>query len=120
MEKDIYYPKYINSDNGVYNGSYTDFNPISEIRVNLHFRTRNLDTWKIDESSNWFITDYYPYKDIILNQDKKELKTLMEASDLVGLLGFTNNDVYYQKSKIGKSFLRFSYITTKMNDKIKE
>lgn len=33
----------------------------------------------------------------------------MEASDLVGLLGFTNNDVYYQKSKIGKSFLRFSY-----------
>lgn len=114
MEKDIYYPKYINSDNGVYNGSYTDFNPISEIRVNLHFRTRNLDTWKIDESSNWFITDYYPYNDIILNdiilnQDKKELKTLMEASDLVGLLGFTNNDVYYQKSKIGKSFLRFSY-----------
>lgn len=113
MEKDIYYPKYINSDNGLYNGSYTDFNPISEIRVNLHFRTRNLDTWKIDESSNWFITDYYPYndiiKDIILNQDKKELKALMEASDLVGLLGFTNNDVYYQKSKIGKSFLRFSY-----------
>ncbi len=109
MEKDIYYPKYINSNDGVYNGSYTDFNPISEIRVNLHFRTRNLDTWKIDESSNWFITDYYPYKGIILNQDKKELKTLMEASDLVGLLGFTNNDVYYQKSKIGKSFLRFSY-----------
>ena len=109
MEKDIYYPKYINSDNGVYNGSYTDFNPISEIRVNLHFRTRNLDTWKIDESSNWFITDYYPYNYIILSQDKKELKALMEASDLVGLLGFTNNDVYYQKSKIGKSFLRFSY-----------
>ena len=107
MEKDIYYPKYINSKDGVYNGSYTDFNPISEIRVNLHFRTRNLDTWKIDESSNWFITDYYPYNDII--QDKKELKALMEASDLVGLLGFTNNDVYYQKSKIGKSFLRFSY-----------
>lgn len=109
MEKDIYYPKYINSNDGVYNGSYTDFNPISEIRVNLHFRTRNLDTWKIDESSNWFITDYHPYNDIISSQDKKELKALMEASDLVGLLGFTNNDVYYQKSKIGKSFLRFSY-----------
>lgn len=109
MEKDIYYPKYINSDNGLYNGSYTDFNPISEIRVNLHFRTRNLDTWKIDESSNWFITDYYPYNGIISSKDKKELKALMEASDLVGLLGFTNNDVYYQKSKIGKSFLRFSY-----------
>ena len=109
MEKDIYYPKYINSDDGVYNGSYTDFNPISEIRVNLHFRTRNLDTWKIDESSNWFVTDYHPYNDIILSKDKKELKALMEASDLVGLLGFTNNDVYYQKSKIGKSFLRFSY-----------
>ena len=33
----------------------------------------------------------------------------MEVSDLVGLLNFTNDDIYYQKSKVGKTFLRFSY-----------
>lgn len=109
MEKDVYCPKYID---GKYNGSDTTFKPISEIRVNLHFRTRDLGTWKVNEGFNikdtsgatdgWFVTDYYPYKDM-------SKKTLMELSDLVGLLNFTNDDIYYQKSKIGKSFLRFSY-----------
>lgn len=30
-------------------------------------------------------------------------------SDLLGYLGFTDTDIYYQKSKIGKSFIRLSY-----------
>ena len=111
MEKDVYSPKYIAND-GKYDGSDTVFLPISEIRVNLHFRTRDLDTWKVNEGFNlvdssgntdgWFVTDYYPYK----TMDKKKL---MDESDLVGLLNFTNDDIYYQKSKVGKTFLRFSY-----------
>ena len=111
MEKDVYSPKYIDK-NGKYDGSDTVFLPISEIRVNLHFRTRDLDTWKVNEGFNlvdssgntdgWFVTDYYPYK----TMDKKKL---MDESDLVGLLNFTNDDIYYQKSKVGKTFLRFSY-----------
>lgn len=111
MEKDVYSPKYVAND-GKYNGSDTVFCPISEIRVNLHFRTRDLDTWKVNEGFNfvdssgntdgWFVTDYYPYK----TMDKKKL---MDESDLVGLLNFTNDDIYYQKSKVGKTFLRFSY-----------
>ena len=111
MEKDVYSPKYV-ADDGKYNGSDTVFLPISEIRVNLHFRTRDLDTWKVNEGFNlvdssgstdgWFVTDYYPYK----TMDKKKL---MDESDLVGLLNFTNDDIYYQKSKVGKTFLRFSY-----------
>ena len=111
MEKDVYSPKYVAED-GKYNGSDTVFCPISEIRVNLHFRTRDLDTWKVNEGFNlvdssgntdgWFVTDYYPYK----TMDKKKL---MDESDLVGLLNFTNDDIYYQKSKVGKTFLRFSY-----------
>lgn len=111
MEKDVYSPKYV-ADDGKYNGSDTVFRPISEIRVNLHFRTRDLDTWKVNEGFNlvdssgntdgWFVTDYYPYK----TMDKKKL---MDESDLVGLLNFTNDDIYYQKSKVGKTFLRFSY-----------
>ena len=120
MEKDVYSPKYIDN-NGKYKGSETVFLPISEIRVNLHFRTRDLDTWKVNEGFNlvgssgktydgWFVTDYYPYSDNTKMKDKNGNDIdLMEVSDLVGLLNFTNDDIYYQKSKVGKTFLRFSY-----------
>lgn len=119
MEKDVYSPKYIDK-NGKYNGSDTVFLPISEIRVNLHFRTRDLDTWKVNEGFNlvdssgktdgWFVTDYYPYKGHTKMKNKNGNNIdLMEVSDLVGLLNFTNDDIYYQKSKVSKTFLRFSY-----------
>ena len=119
MEKDVYSPKYIDN-NGKYKGSETVFLPISEIRVNLHFRTRDLDTWKVNEGFNlvnpsgntdgWFVTDYYPYSGNTKMKDKNGNNIdLMEVSDLVGLLNFTNDDIYYQKSKVSKTFLRFSY-----------
>lgn len=106
MEKDVYVPKFIpikGKTKGKYSGSSTTFKSLNEIRVNLHFRTRDLSNWKVIENGGWFITDYNPYKNM---EDKDKL---MEASDLVGLLDFTNNDVYYQKSKLAKSFLRLSY-----------
>lgn len=164
MEKDVYYPKYIlNSDKSImeflsasaitpderrtyqhaYIGSYTDFHPIREIRVNPHFRTRNLDSWKVNDglddisvanvSDNWFITDMHPYRDVldsskpnsvlyhyvypnnsktprITGMTKAEsIEQLYNTSDLVGLLYFSNDDVFFQKTKIAKSFLRFSY-----------
>ena len=119
MEKDVYSPKYIDN-NGKYEGSDTVFLPISEIRVNLHFRTRDLDTWKVNEGFNlvdssgktdgWFVTDYHPYSGNTKMKDKNGNNIdLMEVSDLVGLLNFTNDDIYYQKSKVSKTFLRFSY-----------
>lgn len=106
MEKDVYVPKFIpikGKTKGKYSGSSTTFKSLNEIRVNLHFRTRDLSNWKVIENGGWFITDYYPYATM------KDKDKLMEASDLVGLLDFTNNDVYYQKSKLAKSFLRLSY-----------
>ena len=147
MEKDVYYPKYIdNSDEAIqeyldslpegserpdpetlkstYIGSYTKFHPIKQIRVNPHFRTRNMESWKVNEgyndvltsgvTDNWFITDFHPYVDILKDPTKllnegDALDILMNTSDLMWLLYFTNDDVYYQKSKIAKSFLRFSF-----------
>ena len=106
MEKDVYVPKFIpikGKTKGKYSGSSTTFKSLNEIRVNLHFRTRDLSNWKVIENGGWFITDYYPYATM------KDKDKLMETSDLVGLLDFTNNDVYYQKSKLAKSFLRLSY-----------
>ena len=124
LEKDVYSPKIMESPS--YSGSYTDFRDVYAININLHFRTRNLDNWKVNEvyndvtlsaTSNWFITDYEPYKSMInsisgdttpLTREQKYNK-LMEHSDLLYFLNFDNNDVFYQKSRISKSFLRFTF-----------
>lgn len=117
MEKDVYVPKVLTQR---YEGAASVFADIEQINFNLHFRTRNLDTWKITDSANdysmsgqtysqcldnWFVTDFYPYRGIISNS----ADTLVETSDLMGLLYFTNDDVFYQRDKIAKSFLRLSY-----------
>lgn len=124
MEKDVYYPAYKQGNK---------FIPITEIEFNLHFRTRDLDSWKVIEDdtenyggnlrsttsdkSNWFITDYYPYKNVIDNNDGKPatlsmLREMQRSSDLMGLLGFTYNDIKYRKKKISKSFIRLSFYST--------
>ena len=128
MEKDVYVPKYMPKNVG-YSGSTTTFMPVSEIEVNLHFRTRNKENWKVNDryndistasanTDNWFVTDYYPYNWIFsatatTQKEQEELdkkrEILQNSSDLMGLLYFTNDDVYYQRDKIAKSFLRFSY-----------
>lgn len=115
MEKDIYLPKFITSNNGEYRGCETIFKHITDLKFNLHFRTRNLDNWKVNEGTNrkdvkditdnWFVTDTHPYKELLGRRNKE----LIEMSDLLGLLYFTNDDVYYQRSKISKSFLRLSF-----------
>ena len=124
LEKDVYSPKIMVSS--AYSGSYTDFNDVHTININLHFRTRNLDNWKVNEAyndvslsatSNWFITDYEPYKSMIesisgeTSSTTKDYKyeELMEHSDLLYFLNFDNNDVFYQKSRVSNSFLRFSF-----------
>lgn len=136
MEKDVYYPAYKQDDD--------NFIPIEEIEFNLHFRTRNLDSWKVNEDdtenlgsvsansiasnikgnftipyytttneSNWFVTDYYTYKQYLENSGHTDVALdLQRSSDLIGLLGFTIDDVKYRKKKIGKSFLKLSFYST--------
>ena len=137
MEKDIYYPSYEAAD-----GSYA---PIKEIRFNFHFRTRNLDSWKVYEDDratlegndgndstaveensnyyrgycNWFVTDYRYYttitnmsEDGILSSQKGVSTSCHNTSDLMGLLGFTMNDIKNRASKISKSFVRLSFYST--------
>jgi len=129
MEKDIYTPKFVYGyyDNdgtiqrgGKYQGSRTIFKPIYKINLNFHFRTRNLESWKVNDGynqlnysadtanpsvDNWFITDFYPYRNILSESGD----TLQQTSDLMGLLYFTNDDIYYQRSNVAKSFARVSF-----------
>ena len=134
MEKDVYTPKYIYGyyNNGEiergkeYKGSRTVFKPIKDINLNFHFRTRDLDSWKVNNSynsiayssttassgdtlDNWFITDFHPYCDILRISGETCGTTLESSSDLMGLLYFTNDDIFYQRSKVEKTFVRLSF-----------
>lgn len=112
MEKDVYYPMYPQIKNGeyVFSNGFPEMLPVYEIQTNLHFRTRNRDNWKVIESyqdeemCNWFVVDYPFYKDNFKGREDE----LIESSDLLGFLNFDWKDVFYQKKKLEKSFLRFS------------
>lgn len=120
MEKDIYYP-------GYYDSTEKKFYNIDEIIFDLHFRSRNLSDWKINNDvynnttseivgCDWNILDYYNNKDTNLNNpnlykpyfDMNKYK-FYQPSDLLYFLNFTDDDIFYQKSKVGKSFLRLSF-----------
>ena len=126
MEKDVYVPKYIANNGGRYSGSNTRFESISQINFNFHFRTRNLNSWAVNDgynnieyaadtfnesNDNWFVTDFYPYREILNNPITRiqSADTLQQTSDLMGLLYFTNDDIFYQRSRVGKSFARLSF-----------
>ena len=126
MEREVYYPMEVlhyrdNTEEAAYTGTsndeiyeyFLDLSEIKEIRLNFHFRTRQPDSWKViedqnitetDDVSNWFVTDYQPYRDILTTSGD----VVQESSDLMGLLGFTDDDIFYQKTKVGKSFARIS------------
>lgn len=97
MERDVYSPKALSGDTDVY-----------EIQFNLHFRTRQLPEWTVDEDNKdengWFATDMKQYQDEEVNY----YDDVQSHGDLLGFLNFSNGDVYYQKKKIAKSFLRIS------------
>lgn len=117
MERDIYYP-----------ATYIDnkFIEVNQIIFDLHFRSRDLNTWKINDDvygnmtswsdmakCNWNILDYYNHN----VNDTSSLKPFIDfnehkyyqPSDLLYFLNFSDNDVFYQKSKIGKSFIRLLF-----------
>lgn len=121
MERDVYYPAFETDKN---ENGFTVFNPIHTIVFNLHFRSRN-DVWKVYELNsnttnsgitNWFVTDVKQYAELIASASTNASKDvinkidkLQRSSDLMGYLYFTNNDVFYRKNKIAKSFLRISF-----------
>lgn len=103
FEKQIFYPVYGNS-----------LKDMSSITYNVYFRERTgvkqptddaslaayeegIKKWKIKEEGKWNVSTTSNSPD----------------GDLVGYVGFTDDDIYYQKKKIGMSFLRLSLYDTK-------
>ena len=122
MEKDIYYPAHLQKK-----GGKDILTLCHKIQIDLHFRSRNLEDWTINEPndideygglypSNWNIFDKYRYRiDTDVTKSLQPILNLKDdlqyypPSDLLYFLNFTDEDVFYQKQKIGKSFLRLSF-----------
>lgn len=109
MEKNMYIP--IINKNG-------EEIQVDNIKFNLHFRTRDLNSWKIIEDEgeksenkdfcNWFVTDYWPYNNNGV-YNNHNLTERIKMSDLLGFLYFTDSDIYAARKKFTKSFLRLSF-----------
>lgn len=100
----------------------------NKLEFNFHFRRRNTDGGKYKMSDNWDIEtennfhgafntssdgDDVHYWNTFKNYDKiTSSSTDLYNSDLLGFLGFTDNDVYNKKQKLKKSFIRLSFYAT--------
>lgn len=120
MEKDVYYPAF-------YNDETQEFTEVNEIKIDLHFRSRDLEDWKITNENfqyysgntniknNWNIFD--AYSNSVETNESTSLQPYIildnfqyyQPSDLLYFLSFNDDDVFYQKNKISKSFLRLSF-----------
>lgn len=111
MEKDVYYPSILDE--------HGNFNEVYEIKFNFHLRTRNMEDWTINnltysdysdaesantKNDNWVIFDDYD-KPIESGLTTEELF----SSDLLYFLDFSENDIYFQKKKLAKTFLRLLF-----------
>lgn len=102
IEKDVYYPCISNEEQDNFTDVYT-------IKFNLHFREHRGDDWLVENESFWNGVELDGNGHaVIVESDNKKL-TNNNMSDLLTYLGFTNNDVHYQKNKLKKSFLRLMY-----------
>ena len=117
MEKYVYYPMIVSK----YNNGVPTFSSCTKLNFNLHFRVHSGDNWTVNESdswnfdrytinfgySSWSNNKYYSYAQSNESDNNKHKRACQ--SDLLSYLGFTTNDVKYQKNKLKKSFLRLSF-----------
>ena len=101
MEKCVYTPVIakLNDEGNI------EFSNISKINFNLHFRVHSGDNWIVEDKDGWNFSEYVTS----VNDYYYSYKNKSNQSDLLGYLGFTNNDIRYQKNKLQKSFLRLSF-----------
>lgn len=114
MEKYVYTPVIVKTKT-LTTETYED---CTKINFNLHFRAHSGDDWTVNDSDSWnFVKDgdnnnwtdnkYYSYAQSSSTLDNKWNRSCQ--SDLLKYLGFTTNDVKFQKNKLKKSFLRLSF-----------
>ena len=141
MEKDIYYPAYRNNegefeyinelrfnlhfrtrtldnwkiieDDTEEVGVVSKYNLTAKYNESVNIEKTNesesITAGNNSDMSNWFITDYYDYKSNIERENKISLQN---ASDLLGFVDFSDDDIIHQKMRLSKSFIRLSFYST--------
>ena len=86
---------------------------IEEIKFYLHFLNNSVNNRVLNGEKEWniFNTDYYTNSYKMLNSGIDN--DYFQPSDLLGLIGFEYDDVYFQRSNISKSFLRLMFFDSK-------
>lgn len=86
---------------------------VNKISFNLFFRERTsrpASLGALDADTRWVTNDgmgWFQYK---INENGEFIKNqTITNGDLLGYLDFNDDDVYYQKKKLSKSFLRLSF-----------
>ena len=100
IEKDVYYPCIPNNNS---------FGDVYTIKFNLHFREHRGDDWLVENESFWNCIEQSDGRAKIINTTQTKQMTTDNRSALLSCLGFTNEDVRFQKNKLKKSFLRLMY-----------
>lgn len=97
----------------------TKFKNVSEIVFNLHFRDRyNLDLNKKILNDKWNTTDEQLWNNLEIKngslswKNNFENKHPEEHADELNDLGFTEDDIKFQKTKLKKTFLRLLFYST--------
>ena len=111
-------PEYNENWNRYSGGGFTRNSPVNRVLAGRgfgeierggtsqrEFETNDLSEWKCPVCGNETMETI----DINTYDISKRFQNL---SDLIGFLGFTDNDVDYRSQKIAKSFLRLSYFST--------
>ena len=118
MEKQMFSPFVVKTKN-----NKLLFEECTKINFNLHFRDHNGNDWTVDNSDSWVFDTYggkdfdthknlyYSYQQLpsSSNPTYEEKWKRSCQSDLLGYVGFTTNDVKYQKNTLKKSFIRLSF-----------
>ena len=83
---------------------------ISKINFNLFLRDRDgSESWNTDDEKYW--NNYIPNVNNS-SELKPKVSKLTNRGDLLGYLGFDDNDIFFQKNVLKKSFIRISIYDT--------
>ena len=96
---------------------------IEDRKINSYATSGNVyfDSWDIDDEigvTEWWNGMYFAESAFSSEAFSAFYNDNWNKADLLGYLNFTDNDVYYRKNKISKSFFRFSFYDS--NDPIEQ
>ena len=90
------------------------FNDVKKIRFNLFLRERNFDK----DTGEWYVPDengWNSLKKSLTTNNKMAFDTNLhnnKKGDLLGSIGFTDDDVLNQSNRLAKTFIRLSFYDT--------